>query len=83
MKDNIDVDTRFSELLHAIDQFYNLPDKDDISRTVAIAKQLLFSSPNSPRVEDLQKAIGYLKGLDFANNTYCEEAKNRLIKLIV
>ena len=80
MKNNIDIDTRFGELLSAIDQFYKLSDKDDISRTVSIARQLFFSSPT---IDDTQKAIKYLKELNFTNNTYCEDARSRLINLIL
>lgn len=79
MQINNYVDDAFGELLHAIDQFYHQQDKDDVSRTVAIARQLVFTTP---RIDDMQNAIDYLNRLDFANTPYCQKAKDRIIKLL-
>ena len=73
------VDSTFGELLHAVDQFYQNSDKDDVSRTVSIARERYLSALTA---DDMQKVIGMLNSLNFVNTPYCMNARERLIKAI-
>lgn len=79
MQNETIIDDVFGELLHAVDQFYNLPDKDDVSRTISIAKQSIFPSMKET---DVQRAISYLNSLNFVKFPYCENVRSKIVKLL-